>query len=219
MKSVFDNMLDYLASVTSREESRGIGHDILRKIKSSKILAIETSSTVSSETKMLVPAWQQSKTSLSSLTIYEFVLQLDLLLLKGTSLDYEDRKPLPPRQAGGGSQVETASVSDDGPGLKYQGPKAPPMILMSRMGRMFKGFSHSSRKGQYEAKVKEMFDTINAHIVSDQKELVDGFLAERDSQLRKLREDLVRGPQNVVAQPRQNGHAGQHHLAAQVGVI
>jgi len=202
MKSVFETLLQCLTRLTHIANTREIGHEIQSKIQASRKLRIETAPVISTENR-IVTAWEQSQARLADLTIYEFVFQLDLVLLKGTRMEYKGWRPPPHPLGEVEHQLGGVPVDDNAP--VGSSPKAPPMILFLHMIR---DIFHTDRKGPYEEVLKELFDTINAHIISDQNELVERLLGERDRGLQNLREALAREEQRRAEETHlQNGSA------------
>ncbi|KAK1758088.1 hypothetical protein QBC47DRAFT_132890 [Echria macrotheca] len=174
-KRVFSKLVALLTALICADETRAIGVKIQKQLRESRQLGIQLGATEE--------AWEQNAAMLSRFSIYGFMYQVDLVLLKDTS----ESSVLPP--TGGSSKQDSDTMS-------VLGPKS--VITFNPMRALKRVFG-----GSYRDEVKKMLEKIDEKIQADQAEFVADRIAERNRILEGWRRWLAQTqpPRERVVQP------------------
>ncbi|KAK0639195.1 hypothetical protein B0T16DRAFT_422603 [Cercophora newfieldiana] len=203
MRRIFHVLVEYVKILNDNRSTRSIGRQMLDRISESPHLNIHLTGSLN-EARRPVPAWDRSSADLSTRTIYGFVLQLDIALLRGTSEAYNPDDYAPPEPAASLHESDDASV------LGVAGPKS-----LDRL-RVTKAFKEVwAPKREYVEEVKRMMNMIDNEILEYQAELVGRLIRNRNRIMEERRVLLQAEPSPSPAVPQGNGHPPE--LPAEIG--
>ncbi|KAK0702386.1 hypothetical protein B0H67DRAFT_558672 [Lasiosphaeris hirsuta] len=164
LQNVFELMAAHVAALMSSRSTWEIGNKIQRRLQESEKLGIQLGSTVDDDGTKVVRGWEKSRDKIiSQFSVYGFIYQVDLILLKNTS-------------AGGTSHANSdASASN--------GPKHVASFQVKKLVKKMFG-------DPYADEVRKMLGIIDTQIRNDQASLTYNLIMERNLILQNWRNQL-----------------------------
>ena len=184
MQQVFELLAAHVAALMTSKATWDIGNKIQRRIRDSERLGFQLVTTLEDlrDQTNLVKGWDQCKEKVLHFSVYGFVYQVDLVLLKDTS----DSSVLHP------SESTSRQNSDVTPAY---GPKNTTTINVRRLVKRIFG-------DPYKDEVRKMLGSIDAQLRAEQTALANNLIAERDRILQEWKGILQRtqAPSGTVVQ-------------------
>jgi len=170
LQQVFELMAAHVAALMTSKATWDIGNKIQRRIRDSEKLGFQLVATLEDlrgEAKLV--GWDQCKEKLLRFSVYGFVYQVDLVLLKDTS----DSSVLPP----------SSTSLQDSDATPIYGPKNTTTINVRRLVKRIFG-------DPYKDEVRKMLGRIDAQLRAEQTALASSLIDERDRILQEWKGSL-----------------------------